>query len=103
MGRHRTTGEKAELSARARQLRAQGWSRRRIATELRVGDVVLGALLAGTEVPDALRRPRARDDARALARQLRREGWTYDRTARELGVAKSSCPVPWLPGRAGAS
>lgn len=95
MGRHRTAQEKTELGAQARRLREQGWSRSRIAAELHVGGVVLSELLDGTAVPDALRRPRARDDLRERARALRREGRTYDQIADELGVAKSSCSL-WL-------
>ncbi len=95
MGRHRTMQEKVELGERARLLREQGRPRRQIRGELGVGDALLTELLAGTAVPDALRRPRAKDDARDLARQLRRAGWTYDEVARELGVAKSTCSL-WL-------
>lgn len=93
MGRHRTAQEKDELGVRARALRQQGWSRDRIARQLRIGDALLSQLLAGTAVPDRLRRPRARDDARERARQLRRDGYTYSQIARELGVSKGSC---WL-------
>ncbi|MCW2778248.1 MAG: Resolvase helix-turn-helix domain protein [Frankiales bacterium] len=95
MGRHRTTQEKQELGEQARRLRAEGWSRERLRCELRVGDELLTQLLAGTVVPDRLRRPRARDDARTRAEELRGQGWTYDEIARELGVAKSSCSL-WL-------
>lgn len=95
MGRHRTAQEKQELGEQARALREQGWSRKRILAELGVGDALLSELVAGAPVPQALRRPRARDDVRERARGLRRAGWTYDEIARELGVAKSSCSL-WL-------
>ncbi len=95
MGRHRTAQEKVDLGEAARALRAQGRSRAQIVTELHVGDDLLTQLLAGSELPDGLRRPRAKDDAREAARALRRQGRTYDEIALELGVSKSSCSL-WL-------
>ena len=95
MARHRTPEEKRELGERARALRAAGRSQREIIAELRVGEDLLRQLLAGTEVPDSLRRPRAKDELRAKAVELRLAGRTYDEIAAELGVSKSSCSL-WL-------
>lgn len=104
MGRHRTAEEKRELGERAREMRAAGRSRREIQAELHIGDDLAGVLLAGTEVPDALRRPRAKDDVRAEAVRMRLRGRTYDDIALDLGVSKSSLsswlrdlPVPAAP------
>lgn len=95
MARHRTPEEKRELGERARAMRAAGRSRREIIAELHVGEDLLVQLLAGTEVPDALRRPRAKDEVRAAAAELRLAGRTYDEIVVELGVSKSSCSL-WL-------
>lgn len=95
MGRHRTPQEKLELGDRARSLRAEGRSRREIAAELHVGDDLLTELLAGTAVPQSLRRPRAKDDVRQRARELREAGWTYPQIAKELSVSRSTCSL-WL-------
>lgn len=95
MGRHRTQDEKLELGERARGLRAAGRSRREIQRELGIGDELCGQLLRGTEVPDSLARPRAKDEVRAAAVALRKAGKTYDEIAEELGVSKSSCSL-WL-------
>lgn len=76
-------------------MRAAGRSRREIMAELCVGDDLLGRLLAGTEVPDSLTRPQAKDDLRARATELRLGGATYDEIAKSLGVSKSSCSL-WL-------
>ena len=109
MGRHRTAEEKVQLGERARALRARGRSRREIAAELHVGDDLLTEPLRGTDVPQSLRRRKAKDDLRERARALRQAGWTYPRIARELGVSKSSCslwlrdldhPAPSLEGQA---
>ncbi|MCY7366125.1 MAG: hypothetical protein LH469_12555 [Frankiaceae bacterium] len=107
MGRHRMQEEKRELGERAREMRAAGRSRREIQAELGIGDDLVGAFLAGTELPDALRRPRAKDDVREVARQLRVAGGTYDAIALELGVSKSTLSLwlrdlPHLPGSAAA-
>jgi transcriptional regulator with XRE-family HTH domain len=95
MGRHRTAEEKRELGERARAMRAAGRSQREIQRELGIGDDLARQLLAGTEVPDALRRPRAKDDVRAEAVVLRGQGLTYDEIAAELHVSKSSLSL-WL-------
>ncbi|MCA1713339.1 MAG: hypothetical protein LC789_17545 [Actinobacteria bacterium] len=95
MGRHRAPEEKVLLGEQARALRAAGRSRREMAAELHVGDDLLSELLAGTEVPASLRRPRAKDDVRAVARELRLSGMTYPQIARQLGVSKSSLSL-WL-------
>jgi hypothetical protein len=95
MGRHRTPEEKHELGERARAMRAAGRSAREIQRELRIGDDLARQLLTGTVVPDALRRPRAKDDVREQAVQLRLQGLTYDEIAAELGLSKSSCSL-WL-------
>ena len=95
MGRHRTPEEKLELGERARAMRAAGRSRREITAELHVGDDLLTELLRGTEVPETLKRPRAKDDARELARSMYREGRSYREIERELGVARSSLSL-WL-------
>jgi hypothetical protein len=95
VARHRTPEEKRELGERARALRAVGRSQREIIAELRVGEDLLRQLLAGTELPDVLRRPRAKDELRAQAVQLRLAGKTYDEISIELGVSKSSCSL-WL-------
>lgn len=95
MGRHRTYEEKLELGEQARALRAAGRSRREIQQELGIGEDLCGQLLVGTDVPDALRRPRAKDDHRAVAEQLRAQGCTYDEIAEEIGVSKSSLSL-WL-------
>lgn len=95
MGRHRTQEEKRELGERTRALRAAGRSRREIQAELRIGDDLARQLLAGTEVPDGLRRPRAKDDVRAAAVELRAAGRSYDEIAEALGVSKSTCSL-WL-------
>lgn len=95
MGRHRTVEEKRELGERARQLRAEGRSRREIIAELHVGDDLLKDLLHGSEVPPSLRRPRAKDDVRAAAVALRRAGASYNQIVAELGVSKSTCSL-WL-------
>jgi hypothetical protein len=95
MARHRTAEEKRELGERARALRAEGWSRREIMAALRVGDDLLTASLAGTEVPASLRRPTAKDGVRERAVELRLAGRSYDEISHELGVSKSSCSL-WL-------
>jgi hypothetical protein len=95
MGRHRTPEEKRELAERARAIRAAGRSRREIQAELGIGDDLAKQLLAGTEVPDSLRRPRAKDDLHEQAVQLRLQGLTYDEIAAELRVSKSSLSL-WL-------
>jgi transposase len=46
-------------------------------------------------VPDILKRPRAKDDARALARSMYRVGRSNREIERELGVARSSLSL-WL-------
>jgi transposase len=76
-------------------MRAAGRSRREIAAELHVGDDLLTELLAGTEVPGSLRRPRAKDEHRAAAVALREAGRTYDEIADELGVSKGTLSL-WL-------
>lgn len=95
MARHRTAEEKRELGERARALRAAGRSQREIIAELHVGEDLLRQLLAGTEVPDSLRRPRAKDQVRALAMEMRLAGRTYDEISTTLAVSKSSCSL-WL-------
>src|SRR4051812_36872295 len=95
MGRHRTPDEKLVLGEQARALRAAGRSRRGIRAELAVGDDLLTELLAGTEVPHSLRRPRGKDDARDIARAMYAEGRSYREIERELGVARSSLSL-WL-------
>lgn len=95
VGRHRTAQEKQELSGRAQAMRAGGWSRREIRAQLGVGDDLLSQFLAGTTVPVQLRRPTAKEGARARAVELRSQGRTYDEIAAELGVSKSSCSL-WL-------
>lgn len=95
MGRHRTDEEKAELGERARAMRAAGTPRREIIATLRIGDDLATELLRGCELPDSLRRPRAKDHLRQRARELREAGWTYPKIAAELGVSKSSCSL-WL-------
>jgi transposase len=109
MGRHRTPEEKVQLGEQARAMRAAGKSRREIQAELGIGDDLAKELLRGTELPDSLRRPRAKDDLRGKARELREAGWTYPHIAKELGVSKSSCslwlrdmvhPLPGLEGQA---
>jgi len=95
VGRHRTPEEKRELGERARALRAAGRSRREIQQELGIGDDLAKQLLAGTVVPDVLRRPRAKDDVREQAVLLRAQGLTYDEIAAELRVSKSSLSL-WL-------
>lgn len=95
MARHRTPEEKRELGEKARAMRAEGRSRREIMAELRIGEDLLQQLLAGTAVPDELRRPRAKDEQRQLAVELRAAGSTYDEIAAELGVSKSTCSL-WL-------
>jgi predicted transcriptional regulator len=76
-------------------LRAAGLSRRKIQTELGIGDDLARDLLRGTQLPGSLRRPRAKDEIRKKARELREAGWTYPQIARELGVSRSSCSM-WL-------
>ena len=109
MGRHRTPEEKVQLGEQARAMRAAGKSRREIEVALGIGDDLAKELLRGMEVPDSLRRPRAKDDVREKARELREAGWTYPQIAKELGVSKSSCslwlrdmvhPLPGLEGQA---
>lgn len=95
MGRHRTAEEKVQLGEQARAMRAAGRSRREIQAELGIGDDLAKELLRGTQLPDSLRRPRAKDELRERARQLREAGWTYPQIAKELGVSKSSCSL-WL-------
>ena len=97
MGRHRTPEEKVALGEQARAMRAAGRSRREIAAELHIGDDLMTELLAGTEVPDGLKRPRAKDEHRAAAVTLRAAGRTYDEIADELGVSKGSLSL-WLRG-----
>lgn len=99
MGRHRTAAEKAALREQVGALRAAGRSRREIRAELRVGDDLLTELLEGMAVPDALRRPRAKDDQREVARELRAQGRTYDDIATELAVSKGTLSS-WLRGEA---
>ena len=101
MGRHRTQEEKRELGERARAMRAAGRSRREIQEELGIGDDLLTALLVGTEVPGALRRPRAKDDLRAVARELRaagrlREGADPDRVAASIIALWDGIQLQWL-------
>jgi transposase len=95
MARHRTTEEKRELGEQARALRAAGRSRREIQRELGIGDDLARQLLSGTEVPEGLRRPRAKDQVRAEAVRMRQQGATYDEIAAALGVSKSTCSL-WL-------
>ena len=95
MARHRTPQEKVELGEQARAMRAAGRSRREIVAELAIGDDLAKALLRGTELPDALRRPRAKDDHRVAAVALRQAGRTYDEIADELVVSKSTLSL-WL-------
>jgi transposase len=95
VGRHRTPEEKRELGEKARAMRADGRSRREIREVLRIGDDLAKAFLRDTEVPDALRRPRAKDAQRELAVVMRLAGRTYDEIAAELGVSKSTCSL-WL-------
>ena len=95
MGRHRTPEEKVLLGEQARAMRAAGKSRQEIRAELHVGDDLLTELLAGTDVPDGLKRPRAKDEHRAAAVALRETGRTYDEIADELGVSKGSLSL-WL-------
>lgn len=95
MARHRTVEEMRELQERARQLRAEGRSRREIQAELGIGADLCGQFLAGTQVPECLRRPLARDDLRATAEQMRAAGCTYDDIAVDLGVSKSTLSS-WL-------
>ena len=98
MGRHRTQDEKRELAGRARELRAAGRSRREIQADLGIGDDLAKQLLAGTEVPDGLRRPRANDDLRQEAVEMRSQGATYDQIAAALSICKSTCSL-WLRDR----
>lgn len=95
MGRHRTDEEKVELGERARAMRTAGRPRREILSTLGIGDDLANELLRGTEPPDSLRRPRAKDEVRQRARELRQAGWMYPRIAAALGVSKSSCSL-WL-------
>lgn len=95
MGRHRTAEEKVQLGEQARTMRAEGTSRREIQKALGIGDDLAKQLLRGTELPDSLRRPRAKDHLRARARELREAGCTYPQIAKELGVSKGSCSL-WL-------
>jgi transposase-like protein len=95
MGRHRTATETVELGEQARAMRAAGKSRREIVAAIGMGEDLLDELLRGTEVPDALRRPRAKDDQRALAREMYAAGQSYREIERELGVARSSLSL-WL-------
>lgn len=76
MARHRTVQEKRELQERARQLRAQGRSRREIQAELGIGDDLAKAFLRGVPLPDSLVRPRAEDDLRERVREMRWQGAT---------------------------
>jgi orotate phosphoribosyltransferase-like protein len=95
MGRHRTATEKVELGEQARAMRAAGKSRREIMAELKIGEDLAKALLRGTELPDSLVRPRAKDDHRAAAIELRKAGRTYDEIVDEIGVSKSTLSL-WL-------
>jgi transposase len=95
VGRHRTAEEKIQLGEQARAKRAAGKSRREIEVELGIGDDLANELLRGTEVPDSLRRPRAKDDLRMLARDMYVRGQSYREIERELGVARSSLSL-WL-------
>ena len=89
MARHRTPEEKRELGEKARAMRAEGRSRREIREVLGIGDDLVKAFLRDTEVPDVLRRPRAKDAQRELAVAMREAGGTYDEIAAELGVSLS--------------
>jgi transposase len=95
VGRHRTAEEKVQLGEQARAMRAEGRSRREIQAALDIGDDLAKALLRGTELPDSLRRPRAKDEHRAAAVALREAGRTYDEIVTELGVSKGSLSL-WL-------
>lgn len=95
MGRHRTAEEKVWLGEQARALRQAGRTRREIVRELGIGDDLAGRLLRGVPVPDALRRPRAKDELREVARALRSAGRAYRDIAEELGVSTSTCSA-WL-------
>jgi transposase len=95
MGRHRTPDEKIQFGEQARAMRAAGTSRREIEAALGIGDDLAKELLRGTELPDSLRRPRAKDDLRALARDMYMGGRSYREIEHELGVARSSLSL-WL-------
>jgi hypothetical protein len=95
MARHRTPEEKRELGEKARAMRADGRSQREIIAALHIGEDLLRELLAGTEVPSSLRRPRAKDGLRARAVEMRLAGHTYDEISAALSVSKSSCSA-WL-------
>lgn len=95
MGRHRTVEEKRELGERARAMRAEGRSRREVMAELHVGEDLVRVLLQGTEVPESLRRPRAKDGVREAAVAMHRDGHSYSQIAAALGVTKGSLSL-WL-------
>lgn len=79
------------------QLRLAGLSRSQIADALGLGSggQPLGRWLKGVPAPAWTRRPRAKDDLRAIAVAMRQEGRSYREIQAEVGVAKSTLSL-WL-------
>jgi predicted transcriptional regulator len=85
-----------QLRVQAIELRRSGKSRREIKEILKItSNHVLNEVLRGEPPPDWTRRPKAKDDLRAMARELRRQGLVYNEIAAKLGVSKSSVSL-WV-------
>jgi predicted transcriptional regulator len=85
-----------QLRVQAIELRRSGKSRREIKGILEItSNHVLNEVLRGEPPPDWTRRPKAKDDLRAMARELRRQGLVYNEIAAKLGVSKSSVSL-WV-------
>ena len=79
------------------QLRLAGLSRSQIADAmgLRSGGQALSRWLGGVPPAEWTRRPRAKDDLRALATAMRKEGRSYREIRDVVGVSKSTLSL-WL-------
>lgn len=87
---------KDDLRARARDLRARGYTRHQIRTTLDLpSDWAVTELLDRETPHHPGLRARAKDDKRARARELRRAGKTYPEIAETLGVSRASVSL-WV-------
>jgi transposase len=92
----RTRQELDRLREQAVTLRRQGKSLRQIKEIIGpIGNGTLHDALKGEPPPDWTRRPRARDDRRAMARELRGQGLDYEEIATALAVSQSSVSL-WV-------
>lgn len=81
-----------EMRATAVRMRLEGHSRKEIAAALgfKTGGRTLSTWLKDIPAPEWTKRPRAKDDLRALAVDMRKDGRSYSEIQRETGVSKST-------------